>query len=266
MQYIRLLLFLSFFPIFIIGYFIYKSDKIEKESTRLLMLVFLGGILSSLLTLLLSGLLEIVLPFFTISNEENLNLLELIPYYFIGIALIEEISKWLLVYLFCWRSKEFNYLYDAIVYCVFASLGFAALENIFYVFMGGIGTGVMRGIFSIPGHAFFGVYMGYYLGLSKLTKLNGNINKSRKYFIYSIAAPTILHGIFDYLLGASTRSVLFFPLFLLFIVLLYIFAIKKVKRISKVKLPMKNSNNTCEKCGNKIEGAFCTNCGTKNEI
>ena len=131
MQYIYLLLVLSFLPIFVIGYIIYKSDKIEKEPTKLLLLVFFGGVLSTLLALLLSGLLGLINPFFAVKDVDSLNAIKLIPYYFIGVALTEEFSKWILVYLFCFRSKEFNYLYDAIVYCVFAALGFAALENMF---------------------------------------------------------------------------------------------------------------------------------------
>ena len=239
MQHIELLFLLSFLPIFIIGYFIYKSDKIEKESTRLLLLIFLGGILSTLLTRLFSGFLEMINPFFAIENTEQISALKLLPYYYIGVGFVEELSKWIFVYLFCWKSKEFNYLYDAIVYCVFASLGFAALENVLYVLIGGISVGILRSIFSIPGHAFFAVYMGYYLGLSKLTKINGEKEISKVYFIYSILIPTFLHGTFDYLLSLSILHIYILPLFCTFVVLLYVFAIRMVRRISNVKLPMK---------------------------
>jgi len=234
----RLLLCIALLPIFIIGFFIYRADKIKKESKRMLCIVTLGGVLSVLITLLLSQFLEMALPFYAASNEEKLNLLRLIPYYFLGVALIEELAKWIMVYVFCWKSKEFDYLYDAIVYCVFSALGFAAIENIFYVLTGGIGTGILRGIFSIPGHAFFAVYMGYFLGISKLLSIKGNKRKSNRYFIYSFLAPFLLHGTFDYLLAASSKSLLFFPIFLIFIVLLYIFSIKMVKRISNVQVSM----------------------------
>ena len=238
MEYIKLLLGVALLPVLVIGYFIYKADKIKKESTRMLCLVTLSGVLSVLITLLLSQFLEMAIPFYAVENEENLNLLRLIPYYFLGVAIIEEISKWVLVYIFCWKSKEFDYLYDAIVYCVFSSLGFAAIENVGYVLIGGIGTGILRGLFSIPGHAFFAVYMGYYLGLSKLLAIKGNNKKSNKYFILSILVPFLLHGTFDYLLAVSTRYVVAFPVFLIYVVLLYIFAIKKVKRISNIKVSM----------------------------
>lgn len=264
MEYIKLLFFLSLFPIVIIGYFIYRADKIEKESTKILLRVFLGGILATFITLILSGFLEMAIPFFSTSNEENLNLITLIPYYFIGVALIEEFSKWIFVYLFCWKSKEFNYLYDAIVYCVFASLGFAALENILYVFLnGGVGVGIMRSFLAVPGHAFFAVFMGYYLGLSKLTKLNNNEKKSRKYFVMSIIIPVLLHGTYDYLLGACAFNGLFFLLFIVFVILLYIYGVKMVRRMSGIHVSMYNNlpKKYCSNCGTIMENDFCTNCG-----
>lgn len=268
MEYLKSLFFIALLPIFVIGYFIYKADKIEKESKSILIRVFLGGVLATFITLILSGFLEMFIPFFSTENEANLNLITLIPYYFIGVALIEEFSKWIFVYLFCWKSKEFNYMYDAIVYCVFASLGFAALENILYVVLnGGIGVGIMRSILAVPGHAFFAVYMGYYLGLSKLTKLKDDEKKSNKYFIYSIIVPVLLHGIYDYLLSASSISspLLFFLIFLIFVVLLYVFAIKMVRRISKIKISMYNNSEKkyCSNCGTLVENEFCSNCGKK---
>ena len=242
MEYVKLLLCIALLPVFIIGYFIYKGDKIEKESSRILCIVIIGGILSSLITLLLSGFLDMAFPFYFISNEDNINLLQLIPYYFLGVAIIEELSKWIMIYIFIWKSNEFNYLYDSIVYCVFAGLGFAAIENVLYVLVSGVGTGILRGVFSIPGHAFFAVYMGYYLGLSKLLAIKGNNKKSNKYFVFSIIVPFLLHGTFDYLLAVSTRYVIAFPVFLIYVVLLYIFAIKKVKRISNIKVSMYGNN------------------------
>lgn len=264
MEYIKLLLSLALFPIFVIGFFIYKADKIEKESTKILGRVFLGGILATFITLVLSGFLEMTFPFFATSNEENLNIFTLIPYYFIGVALIEEFSKWIFVYLFCWKSREFDYLYDAIVYCVFASLGFAAFENILYVFLnGGIGVGIMRSLLAVPGHAFFAVFMGYYLGLSKLTSIKKNNQKAKKYFIMSIIIPTLLHGLYDYLLSATKFSILFFFLFIIFIILIYIYGIKMVRRISGIKISMytNNTKKYCSNCGIVIENNFCTNCG-----
>ena len=236
----QLLLFLSLFPIIIIALIIYKNDRVEKESSKILTKVFCGGVLSVLLSLLLSNFLEILFPFFTVDNSENLNLITLIPYYYIGVALIEEFSKWIFVYLFCWKDNEFNYLYDSIVYCVFAALGFAALENVLYVLMGGVGIGIARGLFAVPGHAFFAVFMGYYLGMSKFYNIRHNKKQGNKYFILSIIVPTLLHGTYDYLLSIIEilPAVPCFILFLIFMILLYIFAIRMVKKTSRINVGM----------------------------
>ena len=238
----QILLSLSLIPIIIICMLIYKNDKVEKESSRILTKVFCGGILSVLMTLVISSTLERFIPFFVVENEVNLTLASAIPYYFIGVALIEEFSKWVFVYLFCWKDKEFNYLYDAIVYCVFAALGFAALENILYVLIGGIGTGIIRGIFAVPAHAFFAVFMGYYMGMSKVCYINGDKSKGKKYFNLSIIVPTILHGLYDYLLSIASmwKPGVAFLIFLVFMIWLYIVAIRKVRKVSKINVDIYN--------------------------
>jgi RsiW-degrading membrane proteinase PrsW (M82 family) len=47
------------------------------------------------------------------------------------------------------------------------SMGFAAFENILYVFQGGFKVALLRAFTAIPAHATFGVIMGYYMGKSK---------------------------------------------------------------------------------------------------
>ena len=47
----------------------------------------------------------------------------------IFVGLIEEGAKFFFLYKFTWKDKAFNYRFDGIVYAVFVSLGFAALEN-----------------------------------------------------------------------------------------------------------------------------------------
>ena len=78
----------------------------------------------------------------------------------IFVGLIEEGSKFFFLYRFTWKDKAFNYRFDGIVYAVFVSLGFAALENVFYVFNYGTGVALQRALLTIPGHMSFAVYMG----------------------------------------------------------------------------------------------------------
>ena len=92
---------------------------------------------------------------------------------FLVVACTEELCKRLPVRHIFWRHRAFDYRFDAVVYCVFSALGFAALENVLYVADSGFRTAVMRALLSVPGHFFFAVYMGVYLGEAKSAETRG---------------------------------------------------------------------------------------------
>ena len=275
------LFYLAILPTIILGSYIYKNDKIAKEPTSLLVKLAGCGLLSIVLTLFLTWLLELIFPFFANTDYEGLDLFSLAIYVFVGIALIEEFSKWIFTYIVAWNNKEFDHIYDAIVYCAFVSLSFATVENLLYVFGSesmavALGTALVRMIFSVPGHAFFGVLMGYYLGLAKLTSIHNIKDKSSRYLMLSILVPATCHFLFDYLLMVGTN--LSMIIFLLYTVFLYILAISRVRRMSKVTTNLFQDPNQnkyiynvfnpkikfCSNCGTKLEGPYCKNCGTKN--
>lgn len=226
------LLFISILPSIIILLIICLLDK-EKEPKKLLILLFFMGMLSCIVTLNITNLIEFFLPIFKYDSVmESKSYIILFIYTFIIVGLVEEFSKWLFNISIGWNNKEFDQLYDAIVYAVFISIGFATLENIAYVATESFWVGIVRAIVSVPGHAFFGVSMGYYLGLSKLSYYNNNEKLSKKYMHRSIIIPALLHGMFDFcLLSANIPLII---IFLVFLVNLYIYGINKIKRFSKV--------------------------------
>lgn len=57
---------------------------------------------------------------------------------FLVVAVVEEGTKFFFLHQKTWHSPYFNYRYDAIVYAVFVSLGFAAFENVKYIFNYGL--------------------------------------------------------------------------------------------------------------------------------
>ncbi len=284
MTYIEFLLFLSVLPSIALGVMIYKKDIVEKESPGLLFKLFLGGAIGSvILTLLLSTVLEPIIPDLEDSNN---NFIYLAINTFFKVALVEEFSKWIFLKKITWKNKEFNYIYDAIVYAVFVALGFATIENIIYVLgsEGGISIAILRAILSVPGHAFDGVFMGYYYGLAKQAKINDNIKLFKRNMIFSLLIPVVFHFIFDYLL-LSENSILLI-LYLVFIILLYINAFKRINKLSNITERLdKNddiNNNSyniveatyqtntinhryCTNCGNLVNGNFCSICGKKVE-
>lgn len=231
-MFIALLLILSILPSLVLGKMVYNYDKVEKEPIRLLFKLFFSGIGAIALTLILSFALLIIFP--SVENAENLSLIALIPYCFIFVSLVEEGSKMLFLKRITWNNKEFNYIYDAIVYAVYVSLGFATIENIFYVFYNNqLSIAIFRAILSVPGHAFFGVFMGYYYGLSKQAEINGNYKLSSKNMRLSLIMPVLIHGMFDYCLFSKNGYLVI--IYFIFVITLYIKSFKKIKQLSKIE-------------------------------
>ena len=254
----EILLLIAILPIILLGSYIYKKDK-NKEPSSLLVRLFGAGVISCLLVLLISSGLNFLFPF--ISKEPTtMNWLEFSFYIFIVIALTEEICKWIMTYYIGYQNKEFDEIYDIIVYAVFVALGFAALENLLYVFgTESIQVGVFRGLLAIPGHVCDGVTMGYYLSFAKYHQTIGNKKESKKNIMKSILMPTLYHGIYDYC--CLTSSAMIILVFIIFIIFLYTISIKRIKMLSKPSSKTKNS--FCPNCGNEVEGKYCGYCGYK---
>ena len=119
---------------------------------------------------------------------------------FITAGIPEELCKFLVFMIFIWNDKNFDEYFDGIVYASFISLGFATVENIMYVMPGGIGTGIVRALISVPAHFLFGVILGYFLSLAKF-----NSDKKGRYIIIGLLIAMAAHGLFDWLLMFSDR-------------------------------------------------------------
>lgn len=85
------------------------------------------------------------------------------------VGLIEETVKFAALYVGIYRHVHFDEAIDGIIYAVAASLGFATVENIGYVVQGGTGVALLRAALSVPGHAFFGAVLGFYVGVAKFS-------------------------------------------------------------------------------------------------
>ncbi len=234
---ISILLFLSILPVLLILLFIYSKDD-AKEPIHLLLIFFTCGILSSFLVIQASDILSPILPFMNKLDGER-TLLDIILYAFLGVALIEEICKWAMVYFIGYYHKEFEELYDIVVYAVFVSLGFACFENIFYILqLGNIKTAILRAISAVPGHACDAIFMGYYLSKAKVCRYKRQESLEKHNIISSIVVPTILHGIYDFCLMSGYE--VFVLIFIIFITCLYIISFRKIKELSNDNMIIKH--------------------------
>lgn len=236
----RILLAISILPAVVLGAYIYKKDK-EKEPTKLLVKLVIFGALMGIPAFILELIFGLIVP--TLDNYISV-LFECI----IGVALIEELCKFLPAYLLGIKSKHFNDVYDAVIYTSFSTIGFATLENIIYTFTHGVGTGIMRMIFSVPGHLGYGILMGYFLGIAFKAKKIGDQGKYKRNLVYSILVPTLYHGLYDTVLtyGAGIFSILFI---LSTDLAITIFAFVRAKKISEENESLE-SGNVREDIGN----------------
>ncbi len=192
----------------LVRYF-YRRDLYEPEPTKQIALAVLAGLLSAVLAIFGSLAVGISASHSGISTDPlALGIMT-------GkIGLVEEGSKLLIVLLFFYRTKEFNEPADGVVYTAAVATGFAMIENLGYVAMGGVMTGVVRAFTAVPLHAFLGALMGNFVGRAKFAKV-GKIPLILTGYLIAAA----LHGIYDFaafsltenvgaLLGATTGTVL----------------------------------------------------------
>ena len=229
------LLALAILPAVVLMVYIYIQDTHEKEPIGLLLTIFFLGVLSALPAIILEKLADIVINV-TFGGTKLI-------YYamtaFFGVAIIEEGVKFLAAYLMTWRNKHFNYKFDGIVYCLFGSMGFAAIENVLYLvvenmfsdYQSVLSMGIQRGFLAIPCHAMCGIFMGYYYGNAKYEKSYGRRSACRKNLFTGFMVACSLHAFYDFCL--FTEMGLFLVLFFIFVVVADIYTFIKVLKAKK---------------------------------
>lgn len=245
-------------PAIVLCVFIFIKDRSEKEPIWLLLLLLVLGAVSCFPAGWLEGVMQNLLfkPFIPYVKvvEEQIVWISKGAYYlyqalwaFVGVALVEELGKFVFMLIVTAKSKHFNSLFDGVIYAVFTSLGFAAYENVLYAINNGWKVALLRMLTAVPAHMFFGVIMGYYYSWwhmhrmakkrERELKASGFITKNAKefsgvgYIILTLLMPVLTHGFYDFCcFVAETWAALTFYGFLLF---LYIFCFTKVHKMSK---------------------------------
>lgn len=205
---------------------IYRMDKIEKEPHELLLKLFMVGVFSAVPAILLEMVADnVIIPMLPLRNE-YVYLIAVA----ISVGLIEEACKYFFLYYYTWHRPEFNYSFDGVVYAVFVSLGFAAIENVFYVFQYGLSVALMRAFLAIPGHTAFAIFMGSFYGRAKVCYVRGNDSGKTLNLILAYIVAVALHAFYD--ATALIGNPYALTLFVAFVVMMYFIVFKKVKRES----------------------------------
>lgn len=212
------LLILALAPVAAILLFIYYRDRYEKEPVKLLITAFCLGGLSVLPILLVETFLSEFMAFFY-------GTFAVFWQSFVVAATTEEFFKFVFLYILIWKRVDFNEKFDGIVYAAFVSMGFAAVENVMYVFDFGIQTGLMRALTAVPAHFLFGVTMGFYVGLAKFYP-----QFKKKLIWAALIYPILLHGIYDFILMSGSPFLLL--LFIPFVIFMWRYGLRKIKALS----------------------------------
>lgn len=173
-----LLSLIALMPALALCFYIYMKDKVEREPLPLLILLFLAGGVAYLPAYYGESLIEkmfhgIFADFMSLNLASgqiswSSDVAEYSYYALCAVfafALMEELCRWLVLYFITHKNKEFNCLFDGIVYSVFVSMGFALAVNLRYAFVDGWDTFILRLLDNVPGQLFFGVLMGYFYTL-----------------------------------------------------------------------------------------------------
>jgi RsiW-degrading membrane proteinase PrsW (M82 family) len=146
-------------------------------------------------------------------------------------AVPEESAKLLALWLILRKNPYFDEHFDGIVYAVCVGLGFAAIENVFYVVgqENWMGIAVGRALLAVPGHYAFAVLMGYYYSLYHF------VDRSAKNAVAILLVPVMAHGVYDSLAMSGAVNPLISSI--AFVVLIY-FCIKMQKEAQRKLITM----------------------------
>ena len=184
------LLMLTILPSILIVAFFVISDRF-KEPTKEIIKVFIYGIL-------------ITIPAYYLNTylgdyyDHHTKFSEALKGSFLSAGPVEEGLKLLVLYFFVYKMKDFNEPIDGIVYGITASLGFATLENLYYVYLladyfevTSMQLAFVRAFSAVPAHAAFGIVMGYFFMRYAYIKKQENL-------ILAFLVPAFLHSIYNY--------------------------------------------------------------------
>jgi len=237
-------LFFGVLPSFLWLCFYLKKDK-DPEPNLLLLKIFLYGGLMTIPTVFIQKFVlgQVQTSWFSSSLSFLIIVLFLM-------ALIEEISKFLVVKNKILNNPEFNEPIDAMIYMITASLGFAAAENFmvlifsanqgladssFYLMTKEIIWGsvfqisIVRFIGATFLHALCGAIIGFFIGLSFFKK------EKERLILPALGLATILHTLYNFSIikideGWNTLV----PFSLLIILYLFVsFCFRKLKQLKK---------------------------------
>ncbi len=226
------------FPTFIWLYFWLQEDKKHPEPKRIIMRCFAYGMFS----VPVAAIFQYIWNEFFINHADIEFLFK--KHYLIAIitlviwAAAEELLKYISASRGGLTQKDNNEPIDPIVYMITAALGFAAFENVFYLFNLIINgepwsqvliTGNIRFIGATLLHVASSAVVGIFIALSYYK----NKEVQARYLLTGVVLSIVLHTIFNSFIIRSDRFTLLGFSFVWFVALYVILMFEKIKKTIK---------------------------------
>ena len=183
------MLILALLPAILLLMYIWRKDQKKEPTSRLAKAVLLGIAICVPVTIIELGIKALLFGF----DGQPTSIAEITAMAFIVAALPEETFKLLALWLVLRKNPFFDEHFDGIVYAVCVGLGFAAIENIGYIFSYDewVSVAISRSLLAVPGHYAFAVLMGYYYSLHHF------VDRSARTAACILLIPFLAHGIYD---------------------------------------------------------------------
>ena len=141
---------------------------------------------------------------------------------FVVTAFVEEFAK-MLPLLLLLRTRWFDEPLDGVIYGTAIGLGFASLENFWYLQLTGDSSiAVQRGFTAVLGHVTFTGSLGFFVGIARFSHPRPAVLLTALGLLFA----TLFHGLYDYLLLSGNRGSELFSLLALLPLLLVLLAWK----------------------------------------
>ncbi|MEK7114535.1 MAG: PrsW family glutamic-type intramembrane protease [Patescibacteria group bacterium] len=207
------LILLGLLPSFAWLVFFLKEDE-RPEPKKMIAKVFMAGALMTIFVAVLQFSLQKIFVSFSAS--------------FFVFAVIEEVFKFLAVYLVVRKSRFFDEPVDAMIYMITAALGFAMVENIAVALNASniqeaIGAMTLRFVGATLLHVLTSGIVGYYWAKSLVLKNQFLVIGRWPLIIKGLILASLLHMIFNYLILVSKEQILIYPTIFLIIIALFLF-------------------------------------------
>lgn len=230
-------LILSLVPVIILLTLVLYSDRKSREPFHLILVCIFSGFFTISLSIILG---KIALPQLNIFRDTVFNIEQFNVFKIVVLAMIEEVSKLIVLYVFMAHNKKFDDIYDGFVYSAIIALSFAGMETLLYVFnetsyQDMTSLAVLRNFSTIPLHLVCGIVMGYYVAVERFSKTKtSKIKKISK----SLLIPTFIHSVYNCFFSLTMINLTSKPyallIIILFLVSIYLIGIEYLEKIVDV--------------------------------